>query len=70
MQSKDVRRRIKKAGLYQYEVAYEVGVNEATFIRWLRRPLNDEREASIQAAINTLIERRETVNNGKDEDNC
>ncbi len=62
MNSKEIRAAIKAAGLFQYQVARECGVNEVTFIRWLRDPLTPDRAAAVQAAIKKLAaEHRECV---------
>ena len=54
MSSSEIRRKIKDAGLFQYQVADKVGVNEVTFIRWLRKPLSPEREQIVSDAIKAL----------------
>lgn len=43
---------IKSQGVFQWEVAEAVGVNECTMCRWLRRPekLNQEVVEKIKAA--------------------
>lgn len=69
MNAKEVRQKIREAGLFQYEVAYLVGINEATFVRWLRKPLDTERAASIQAAIDRLAAQKGGASNGTNEDN-
>jgi predicted DNA-binding protein (UPF0251 family) len=56
MSGKEIRRLIRKSGLYQYEVAYAMGVNEQTFIRWLRKPLEKEKEKAIVKVIGKLKE--------------
>lgn len=56
---------IKKLGIYKYHIAYLMGVNEATFSRWLRKEMNSglkqqilttavklEREVEASAVIN------------------
>lgn len=63
MDNKEIRTAIKAAGLFQYQVARECGVNEVTFIRWLREPLSQARAVTIQKAIRELAaERKECVN--------
>lgn len=34
----NLKQRIREAGVYQWEIAEQIGVNEVTFCRWLRRP--------------------------------
>lgn len=56
--NKDIREKIKDVGLYQYQVAEEVGISEAQFIRWLRNELSEERKAKIYTAIKKLLNQR------------
>jgi hypothetical protein len=50
----------RAAGLFQWQVADEVGVNEVTFIRWLRKPLPEEKKHAIIEAIQKLgVKRKE-----------
>lgn len=50
----DIKEMIKEAGLYQYQVAREVGISEPQFIRWLRYDLSNDKEDKIIKAINKL----------------
>lgn len=52
--NREVRDKIREAGLHQWQVAKACGVNEYTFIRWLRDDLSDERRKMIAAAIDRL----------------
>ena len=52
--NKEIRDRIRIAGLKQWQVAKACGVTESTFIRWLRDELTEERRQAIFAAIDTL----------------
>ena len=54
MDSKKIRQQIKASGLFQWQVADEVGVNEVTFIRWLRKPLPEEKKRAVLEAIQRL----------------
>ena len=49
-----IRKRIDDAGLKQWQVAEEVGINHVTMSIWLRTPLNDERQARVDEAIKEL----------------
>lgn len=49
-----IKTKIKKAGLYQWQVAEEVGISEPQFIRWLRMELPVEKEQMIYKAIEKL----------------
>ena len=50
----DIKEMIKEAGLYQYQVAKEVGISEPQFIRWLRYDLSKEKAERILKAIDKL----------------
>ena len=52
--NKEIRQAIKAAGLYQWQVAKKCGVNEYTFIRWLRDELSEKRRKDILSAIEAL----------------
>ena len=58
MDSKQIRQQIKAAGIFQWQVADEMGVNEVTFIRWLRKPLPEEKMHAILEAIQRLSVKR------------
>lgn len=50
----DIKEMIKEAGLYQYQVAKEVGISEPQFIRWLRYDLSKDKINRILKAIEKL----------------
>ena len=50
----DVRKRINDAGLTQWQVAEEVGVNHVTMSVWLRTPLTSEQADRVNKAIDNL----------------
>lgn len=52
--NKDIRKAIKDAGIYQYEVAKQVNISEPQFVRWLRYELPDSKKEKIFEAINEL----------------
>ena len=52
--NQEIRQAIKAAGLKQWQVAKACGVNEYTFIRWLRDELTEERRNAIFSAIEAL----------------
>ena len=54
----DIKEKIRGAGLYQYQVAKEVGISEAQFIRWLRDELPECKKNMIDEAIHTLEARQ------------
>jgi predicted XRE-type DNA-binding protein len=47
----DVKRKIKKSGLYQYEVADMLGKSESQFCRMLRKELSEEIKQDIYTVI-------------------
>ena len=55
MKNKDLKSMIHSAGLYQWEIARELGITAGTLTIWLREdPLPDERRQRILAAIKSL----------------
>ena len=54
MANTQIRQEIRRAGIYQYQVADALGVSEMTFIRWLRKPLSSDLEAKVRAVIETV----------------
>ena len=50
----DVRNRIDDAGLTQWQIAEEVGVNHVTMSVWLRTPLTSEQADRVNKAIENL----------------
>ncbi len=54
MKNYEIRRLIKKYRLFHYEVAQKIGISEATFCRWLREELNEERKKLVLSAIERL----------------
>lgn len=59
MNNVEVRAEIKKAGLYHYAVAEEMGISENTFCRMLRKEISAGEKKSIFEAISRLICKRE-----------
>lgn len=49
--NKDIKEKIKAAGLHQYQVADLCGVSETTLVRWLRYELSPEKKEMILSAI-------------------
>ena len=50
----DIRAAIKKARIFNYEVAAHLGISETSFSRMLRKELSDEEKKQIFAAIEQL----------------
>ena len=55
----EIRKAIKAAGLFQWQVAKACGISEVTLIRWLRDELSEERRKAIFSAIETLSRKGE-----------
>lgn len=64
MVNEDVRAKIKAARLYNWEIAQQLSISDATFIRWMRRPLTGEKYRLIMTAIDVLIGKEERKNAG------
>lgn len=50
----EIRNKIQAAGLTQWQVAEEIGINATTLNVWLRTPLNNERKQRVDKAIEEL----------------
>ena len=52
----NVKQRIRKSGVRQWQIAEQIGITEFTFSRWLRRPekLKPAVVKKIEAAIEKL----------------
>lgn len=50
----DIRLFVRQKGLYLWQVADQLGVSEITLIRWLRKPLKEEKKQAIINAVNEL----------------
>ena len=54
--NQDIRAIIRRADVKQWEVAKALGISEATFIRWLRGELSEEKRTMIIKAIGKVRE--------------
>ncbi len=55
----DVRVAAKENGVYLYEIAEKLAVSEPTFIRWLRKELDEPTKRKALAAIEQIRRERE-----------
>lgn len=53
--NQEIRNIIFSNNLRNWEVAKEIGLSDSRFSVWLRTPLNEERKAKVEKAINSLI---------------
>lgn len=53
-ENEGVRRKARAAGVPLWRIALALGISEPTLMRWLRIPLEPEREAEILYAIDAL----------------
>lgn len=49
--NREIKDKIKAAGLHQYQVAELIGIGETTLVRWLRHELSQEKRQMILSAI-------------------
>lgn len=54
MGNKEIKRIIKKSGVYQYKIARKIGISEVKFSQWFRIELNEEQKTKILNAIKSL----------------
>lgn len=57
-----IREDIRNAGLHQYQVSDALGVAESTFIRWLRKPLPDDKKVEVYSVIERLTREQKGEN--------
>jgi transposase-like protein len=50
----DIRLLAKKEGVYLWQIADRLGIAEITLIRWLRKPLPEDKKKKILNAIYEL----------------
>ena len=50
----EIRAAAKSAGVFLYEIAEKIGVSEPTFIRWLRKELDEPTKCKALAAIEEI----------------
>ncbi len=55
----EIRSAAKGAGVFLYEIAEKLGVSEPTFIRWLRKELDEPTKRKALAAIEQIRRERE-----------
>lgn len=56
----DIRSAAKSAGVFLYEIAEKLGVSEPTFIRWLRKELDEPTKRKALTAIKEIKREHES----------
>lgn len=56
--NQEIRDKIFFNRLRNWEVSEKVGISDSRFSVWLRTPLNDERKARVEKAIDELLKER------------
>ncbi|MGC4666418.1 hypothetical protein [Enterococcus hirae] len=56
--NQEIRDRIFMNRLRNWEVAEKIGISDSRFCVWLRIPLNDDRKARVEKAIDELLAER------------
>ena len=54
MTGTEVKQLAKQNGVYLWQIAEKLGINDGNFSRKLRKPLSDEDTARVHAAIDQL----------------
>lgn len=54
MTGQEIRELLRQKRIYQWEVAAQMNVSEYALCRWLRGPLDSEKEQAILGAIERL----------------
>lgn len=61
MKNQDIRKEIKAAGLYFWQIAEALGINDGNFSRRLRREFSEQEKTNIRAIIAELSAQQEAV---------
>ena len=56
--NQEIRDKIFFNRLRNWEVSEQIGISDSRFSVWLRTPLNDERKARVEKAIDELLKER------------
>lgn len=56
--NQEIRNRIYANYLKHWQVAEKVGISDSRLSVWLRKPLNEDRKARVEKAIEELIEQK------------
>ena len=56
----EIRAAAKSAGVFLYEIAEKIGVSEPTFIRWLRKELDEPTKHKALTAIEEIKQEHES----------
>ena len=56
MRNFEIREKIRKNRIMQYEIAAQIGVSEYTLCRWFRKELTDDQYRKIADAIEAIKE--------------
>lgn len=59
----EIKQLAKKAGVYMWQIAEKLGINDSNFSRKLRRPLSETDTAKVLAAIEQLTAEQATQTN-------
>lgn len=54
-----IREQIRRAGVRHWAVADAMGISEDTLVRWLRKPLTEEKEKKVLEGVRKARERNE-----------
>lgn len=54
----DIRKELARNDIYNWELAEELGINESTLTRWMRKELQGDQRTEVERAINRLIEKK------------
>ncbi len=56
----EIRAMAREKGVYLYEIADALDVSEQTFIRWLRKDVNEKRKSETLTAIDLISEQKKS----------
>lgn len=54
MTNAEIKSKIKKSRIMQYEIAAQIGISEYTLCKWFRKELTTEQQEQILSAIKEI----------------
>ncbi len=54
MTNAEIKDKIKRSRIYQYEIAAKMGITEYTLCKWFREELTEEKQNQILSAIKEI----------------
>ena len=56
--NEEIKDYIRQSGIYQWQIAKQLGIHETVFCRWFREKLTQEQKQKIYDAISCIKKRK------------